>query len=201
VVRTTIFCVLCVGLSSQICEAQALPVQNNWSNVTEARVWNVSESSAASSVRLTSPSPKPMGKSGLPKVFLLTSTGVYSAAVLDMRNTRNNMNFCVGRPGYVCSENNPLARPFVNLPAGGYYASGLVLATGINWLSWKMTRIEKLRHVWFLPQLASMAANGWGYASSARISSASSGRPEYGEACAYLARGLGRDCRCPAAKK
>ena len=168
-VRTIVFCVLCVGLSGQICAAQAARLQDNGDAVTEARVWKVSEPPAVSAVRPISPSPKPIGKKQLSKAFFLTSAGVYSAALLDMRNTRNDMNFCNSHPGYVCRENNPLARPFVGLPVPAYYASGLALATGINWLSWKMARSQKFRQVWFLPQLASMAANGWGYASSARV--------------------------------
>jgi hypothetical protein len=33
------------------------------------------------------------------------------------------------------SESDPLARPFARLPAPAYYATGLALATGVNWLS------------------------------------------------------------------
>jgi hypothetical protein len=34
-------------------------------------------------------------------------------------------------------ETDPFARPFAKLPAPAYYATGLAMATGLNWLSWK----------------------------------------------------------------
>ena len=155
--------------------AQGLQPQNDGDTVTEARVLKVPEPpsvSPVSPVRLNSPSPKLTGKRPLPKAFLLTSAGVYSAALLDMHNTLSDMNYGKSHPGIGCHEVDPFARPFVSLPAPAYYATGLALATGVNWISWKMARSEKFRHVWFLPQLAAMAANGGGYAASARFKTA-----------------------------
>ena len=168
--RYTAFCVLCIGISSQMCQAQELKPSTASDTVTEAKLIKVPEPLSVTLERPISPSPKPGGQRQAPKLFLLTSAGVYSAALLDVRNTRNAMNLCGSQPSqYVCHENNPLARPFVGLPAPAYYATGLALATGINWLSWKMSRSEKLRHTWFLPQMAAMLANGLGYASSTRV--------------------------------
>jgi hypothetical protein len=166
--RTAVFCLLCFCLS-QTCHAQGPRPQTDDDAVTEAKLVKMPEPPSAYSVRPSNPDPKPISKRQSPKAFLLTSAGVYSAAVLDMRNTRNDMNFCKSQSGYVCNENNPLARPFVALPAPMYYATGLALATGINWLSWRMARSEKFHRVWPLPQMAAMAANGWGYASSTRL--------------------------------
>lgn len=168
--RFTVFFVLCMGIASQISQAQELKPPANIDTVTEAKLIKAPEPPSVTLERPTSPSPKPMGQRPAPKLFLLTSAGVYSAALLDMRNTRNAMNLCSSQPSqYVCHENNPLARPFVGLPAPAYYATGLALATGINWLSWKMARSEKFRRTWFLPQIAAMTANGLGYASSTKV--------------------------------
>lgn len=168
--RYAIFCVLGLSISGQIGQAQELKAPTNIDTVTETKLIKVAEPPLVTSERPISPTPRPTGKTPSPKLFLLTSVGVYSAALLDMRNTRNAMNLCSSQPSqYVCHENNPLARPFVGLPAPAYYATGLALATGINWLSWKMARSEKFRRTWFLPQIAAMTANGLGYASSTRV--------------------------------
>lgn len=168
--RYTVFCVLCISISSHVCRAQELKPPIDIDTVAETKLMKVPELDSGTLERPFSPSPKPMGERQAPKLFLLTSAGVYSAALLDMRNTRNAMNLCSSQPSqYVCHENNPFARPFVGLPAPAYYATGLALATGITWLSWRMTRSEKFRHTWFLPQIAAMAANGLGYASSTKV--------------------------------
>lgn len=168
--RYTVFCVLCISISSQICQAQELKPPTDSDTATEARLIKVPEPPSVTLEQPFSPSPTPMGQRLAPKLFLLTSAGVYAAALSDMRNTRNAMNLCSSQPNqYVCHENNTLARPFVGLPAPAYYATGLALATGINWLSWKMTRSEKFRRTWFLPQMAAMLANGLGYASSTKV--------------------------------
>lgn len=168
--RYTVFCVLCISISGQICRAQELKPPTDFETVAETKLIKMPEPPSGTLERPFSPSPKPMGQRPAPKLFLLTSAGVYSAAVLDMRNTRNAMNLCSSQPSqYMCHENNPLARPFVSLPAPAYYATGLGFATGINWLSWKMARSEKFRRTWFLPQMAAMLANGLGYASSTKV--------------------------------
>lgn len=93
-----------------------------------------------------------------PRVFILTSAAVYSAALLDMHETISL------RPNFV--EHDPLARPFVRLPAPAYYAAGLVLATGVNWLSWKMARSSRWHDVWWFPQMCAFGGNLWGYTST-----------------------------------
>ena len=88
--------------------------------------------------------------------FLLLSAGVYGLAVLDMHET-----ISVG--GY---EHDPLTRPFVKLKAPAYYAGGIALATGVNWMAAKMERSRRWRRIWWLPQACSMAGNLWGYTST-----------------------------------
>jgi hypothetical protein len=93
-----------------------------------------------------------------PRVFILTSAAVYGAAVLDMHETISL------RPNFV--EHDPLARPFVRLPAPAYYAAGLALATGVNWLSRKMARSSRWHGAWWLPQMCEFGGNLWGYTST-----------------------------------
>ena len=88
--------------------------------------------------------------------FLMLSAGVYGLAMLDMHET-------VSVGGY---EHDPLTRPFVKLTAPAYYAGGIALATGVNWMAAKMERSGRWRRIWWLPQACSMAANLWGYTST-----------------------------------
>lgn len=89
--------------------------------------------------------------------FLLLSASVYSAAFLDMYETKSL--------GTHVHEYDPVARPFVHLPTPAYYATGAVLATGVNWLGWKLAHSRRWHQVWWLPQLSAVAANssGFGY--------------------------------------
>jgi hypothetical protein len=88
--------------------------------------------------------------------FLVLSAGVYGFAMLDMHET-------VSVGGY---EDNPLARPFVKLPRPAYYATGMALATSVNWMASKMKQSKRWRKIWWLPQACSIAANLWGYTST-----------------------------------
>jgi hypothetical protein len=63
-------------------------------------------------------------------------------------------------------ETDPLAKPIVRLPAPAYYATGLVLATGVNWLSWKMGHSRKWHKLAPLPQLLSITGNMLGFKSN-----------------------------------
>lgn len=87
--------------------------------------------------------------------LILLSTLVYGAAFLDMRESVSH------RPNF--QERDPLARPFINLPAPACYASGAAISTGVNWLSWKMARSERWHRVWWLPQAISVFGNSFGY--------------------------------------
>jgi hypothetical protein len=91
------------------------------------------------------------------KKFLLLSAGVYTAAILDMRQT------LAARSSPWWYETDPLAKPFVRLPAPAYYATGLALATGVNWLSWKMGRSRRWRKLAPIPQVLSMTGNLYGF--------------------------------------
>jgi hypothetical protein len=60
-------------------------------------------------------------------------------------------------------ESDPLARPLVRLPAPAYYATGLAMATGLNWVSWKMGHSRKWHKLAAIPQLLSIGGNTYGY--------------------------------------
>ena len=92
-----------------------------------------------------------------PKSFFALSAGVYAAAGLDMQQSESML------PHF--DEKDPLARPFLRLPAPAYYAAAALFATGVNFLGWKMARSERWHKIWWLPQVTSMAGNlaGYGY--------------------------------------
>jgi hypothetical protein len=85
--------------------------------------------------------------------FVLLSASVYGAALADMHQT------LVVRNSYWWYETDPLARPFARLPAPAYYATGLAMATGINWLSWRMAHSRHWHKLAPLPQLLSISGN------------------------------------------
>ena len=95
------------------------------------------------------------------KRFLVLSAAVYAASVADMHETIRVRNESWWY------ERDPLARPIVRLPAPAYYAAGLALATGVNWLSWKMGHSRRWQKMAFLPQLFSTAGNAYGFKSNA----------------------------------
>ena len=102
----------------------------------------------------------------LPKgMWLSLSAATYTAAALDMHATADAEEWFKKHPHVHLgpTETDPLARPFVRLPRPAYYACGFALATGVNWLGYRMSHSRRLRKVWWLPQSISITANGWGY--------------------------------------
>jgi len=101
--------------------------------------------------------PRSAVKTAVPKSFFVLSAGVYAAASLDMQQSESML------PHF--DEKDPIARPFLRLPAPAYYASAALFATGMNFLGWKMARSERWHKIWWLPQVTSMAGNlaGYGY--------------------------------------
>lgn len=87
--------------------------------------------------------------------FILLSTFVYGAAFLDMQESASH------RPHF--QERDPLAKPFINLPAPAYYASGAAVGTGVVWLSWKMAHSQRWHRAWWLPGAISVFGNSFGY--------------------------------------
>jgi hypothetical protein len=99
------------------------------------------------------------------KIFWLATGAVYSAALTDMHDTRALENKCARWVLYCkggFQEQDPLARPFIHQPAGVYYGTGLAVATGVNWLAWRMGKSPRWHKVWWLPQALSTGANCWG---------------------------------------
>ena len=89
--------------------------------------------------------------------FLILSAAVYGASLADMHQTLRERNYSWWY------ETDPLAKPFVRLPPPTYYATGLALATGLNWISWKMGHSRKWRRLAAVPQLLAIAGNTYGY--------------------------------------
>lgn len=91
------------------------------------------------------------------KQFLAFSAAVYAASLADMHQTMHVRNYSWWY------ETDPIARPIVRLPAPAYYATGLALATGVNWLSWKMGHSKRWRKLSPIPQLLTIVGNLYGF--------------------------------------
>jgi hypothetical protein len=104
------------------------------------------------------------------KLWIVSSLVTYTASALDMHATEEVAQR-VRRvhqmyPGFVLDysfESNPLARPFLKLPAPAYYACGAAFTTGINLLGYRMLRSKRFHKVWWLPQTLSFAGSMHGY--------------------------------------
>jgi hypothetical protein len=91
------------------------------------------------------------------KQFFVLSAAVYGASLADMHQTLE------ARKNLWWYETDPLARPFVKLPATAYYATGLAMATGLNWISWRMGHSRRWRKLSPIPQLLAITGNIYGF--------------------------------------
>jgi len=105
------------------------------------------------------PAPKPPPHFSRTR-FAFLSASVYVAAFADMHQTLQERKCSWWR------EADPLARPFVRLPAPAYYATGLMMATSLNWLSWKMAHSRRWHKVAPIPQLLAVGGNLNGFRSN-----------------------------------
>jgi len=105
------------------------------------------------------PKPKLIARARKRKVFLALGAAVYAASFLDMHEW-------IADRSHGHKEVDPLAKPFAQWPAPAYYAAGLALDTGVNFLSYKMGKSRRWRKWRHLPQLIAIAGNLYGYFSS-----------------------------------
>jgi hypothetical protein len=87
--------------------------------------------------------------------FAVLSAGVYTANIMDMVKTQSSL------PNF--EERDPLARPLLLLPRPLYYASGVLMATGVNYLGIRLRESPRFHRVWWLPQVISIGANLGGF--------------------------------------
>ena len=112
----------------------------------------------------SSPSkPKTSGRLFRTRYAILTAA-VYGAGLGDMHQTLEVRKYS----GWY--ETDPLARPFSRLPAPAYYATGLALATGVNWLSWKMAHTRRWHKLSSIPQILVIGGNLYGIHSNLSLS-------------------------------
>lgn len=92
--------------------------------------------------------------------FVLLSTAVYGAALADKHQTLAVRHYSWWH------ENDPLAKPFIRLPTPTYYAAGLAMATGVNWLGWKMAHSRRWHKLSPIPHLLAASGNLYGFHSN-----------------------------------
>jgi hypothetical protein len=89
--------------------------------------------------------------------FVLLSAAVCGASLADMHQT------LAVRKNWWWYETDQLAKSLVRLPAPAYYAAGVAMATGVNWLSWKMAHSRRWRKLAPIPQLLAISGNLYGF--------------------------------------
>jgi hypothetical protein len=91
------------------------------------------------------------------RTWLALSIGGQAAVLADVKTTLDL------RRSYPLTfhESDPLARPFVNLPAPAYVASSVALTAGLSAAAWKLSTSENhwLGRHWWLPQAAQIILN------------------------------------------
>jgi hypothetical protein len=139
------------GAPTARAQAQAMPV-----GLIDATIHDLQNPSVAGRGDLPPWNPrKPFLRARINPFSILTG-GVYAASWLDMTETQSFM------PHF--KEADPLAKPLLLLPKPLYYASGTLIATGVNWLGLRMERSPRWHKIWWLPQALSIAGNLSGYA-------------------------------------
>jgi hypothetical protein len=137
---------------------------------TAARAAAFEPKAKAAESKTESPEPNAIRKSADAKTlsaarfhktqFLILGAAVYGASLADMHQTLAERKYSWWY------ERDPLAKPFVRLPAPAYYAAGLAMATGLNWISWKMGHSRKWHRLAPIPQVLAIAGNTYGYKSN-----------------------------------
>jgi hypothetical protein len=152
-------------LFSQLSWAQALPDLSDAKVALSKAEGNEAEVGSAAVSRLGK-GPRQVARVasrsiGSQKIqFVVLGAAVYAAAFADMHQTLQVRHYSWWY------ETDPLARPFAKLPSPAYYATGFALATGVNWLSWKMGHSRKWHRLAPLPQLLAIAGNAYGFKSN-----------------------------------
>jgi hypothetical protein len=90
------------------------------------------------------------------KAFIPLGAAVYTMGLLDQTAT-------IGHGDWRINEQDPLVKPFTQVPAPVFVAGGVAFETGVNWLAWRMGRSRRWHKIWWLPQVAAVGANAYGY--------------------------------------
>lgn len=146
-------------------EVELIPAQNNRLTASDTQQFQKARPTAEKK----HPSTNNRGEQRISQIladksFLALSAGVYAGAMLDMYSTEKTKQwYSFSDPPTKLSAHfsdaDPLARPFVNLPAPAYYASGLAFATGLNLVAWKLKHSSHFQKVWWIPQTISVSVN------------------------------------------
>jgi hypothetical protein len=90
------------------------------------------------------------------KAFVPLSAAVYTMGLLDQTAT-------IGHGDWRINEQDPLVKPFTQVPAPVFVAGGVAFETGVNWLAWRMGRSRRWHKIWWLPQVLAVGGNAYGY--------------------------------------
>lgn len=90
------------------------------------------------------------------KAFIPLSAAVYTMGLLDQTAT-------ISHNYWRDNEQDPLVKPFTQMPAPAFVAGGVAFETGVNWVAWRMERSRRWHRIWWLPQVCAVGANAYGY--------------------------------------
>lgn len=101
-----------------------------------------------------------------PKSWYILSAIGGVAVTMDTAQTIKNKDWY----GTGFREDDPLARPLVELPNPAYAATNVAIVSGLDLLGLRMRRSPRWHKIWWVPQVAQIAVNfsGYGYSRDAQ---------------------------------